>query len=66
VSWLLRYWLFGTAIVLVGLGVWALAPVLAFLVLLAAALGLLSFGMIGLARALEAWRKRGSGQASKE
>jgi uncharacterized membrane protein HdeD (DUF308 family) len=55
---LLRYWLMGTAIVLVGLGVWALAPVLVFLVLLAAALGLLSLAMIGFARAIERRRNR--------
>ena len=35
-----------------------MAPVLVFLALLAVALGLVSFAMIGLARALEAWRKR--------
>jgi hypothetical protein len=55
---LLRYWLTGTAIVLLALAVWALAPVLIFFVLLAGALGLVSFAMIGLARGLRAWRDR--------
>ena len=55
---LLRYWLAGTAIILVGIAVWALAPVLIFFVLLAAALGLLSLVMIVLARRLQAWRDR--------
>ena len=44
---LLRYWLAGTAIILAGIAVWALAPVLIFFVLLAAALGLVSLAMIG-------------------
>jgi hypothetical protein len=59
VTRLLRYWLAGTAIFIGALVVWALAPVLVFVVLLVAALGLASFAMIGLARAIEAWRKRG-------
>lgn len=55
---LLRLWLAGTGVVLLGLAVWAFAPVLLFLLLLAAALGLLSALMIWIARALEAWRAR--------
>ncbi len=51
---LLRYWLAGTAIILAGIAVWALAPVLIFFVLLAAALGLVSLAMIALARSLQA------------
>jgi hypothetical protein len=60
VTLVLRYWFLATAIILVGLAVWALAPVLVFLAILAAALGLVSLAMIGLARALEAWRGRGT------
>ena len=55
---LLRYWLAATAIILVAIAVWALAPVLIFFVLLAAALGLVSLAMIVLARNLQAWRDR--------
>ncbi len=55
---LLRLWLAGTGVVLLGLAVWAFAPVLLFLLLLAAALGLLSALMIWIARTLEAWRAR--------
>ena len=55
---LLRNWLAGTAIILVAIAVWALAPVLIFFVLLAAALGLVSLAMIVLARSLQAWRDR--------
>ena len=55
---LLRYWLAATAIVLVAIAVWVLAPVLIFFVLLAAALGLASLAMIALARSLQTWRDR--------
>jgi hypothetical protein len=55
---LLRYWLAATAILLTGLAVWALAPVLIFIMLLAGALGVLSLAMIGLARGLQRWRER--------
>jgi len=55
---LLRYWLAGTAIILVAIAVWALAPVLIFFVLLVAALGLVSLAMIALARGLQTWRDR--------
>jgi hypothetical protein len=54
---LLRYWLAGTAVVLLGLLVWAFAPVLVFVALLAVALGLASFAMIALARRLRRWRE---------
>ncbi len=56
---LLRVWLAGTAIVLVAIAVWTLAPVLIFFLLLAAALGLVSLAMIALARGLQNWRDRG-------
>ncbi len=55
---LLRAWLIGTAIIVSALAIWAFAPVLVFLALLAAALGLLSAVMIAFARALGAWRDR--------
>ena len=55
---LLRYWLAATAIILVAIAVWVLAPVLIFFVLLAAALGLVSLAMIVLARNLQTWRDR--------
>lgn len=52
----LRLWLIATAAILGALAVWAFAPVLLFVVLLAAALGILSAIMIALARGLQAWR----------
>jgi hypothetical protein len=55
---LLRLWLIGTIVILVGLAVWAFAPVLVFVVLLTAALGVVSVVMIGIARTLQAWRDR--------
>ena len=55
---LLRYWLAGTAIVLGAIAVWAFAPVLVFVALLAAGLGLVAFAMIALARWLQRWRQR--------
>jgi hypothetical protein len=55
---LLRLWLIATCALVAGLAVWAFAPVLVFIVLLALALGLLSAAMIGLARGLQAWRQR--------
>jgi hypothetical protein len=58
VTRLLRYWFAATAIFIGALAVWALAPVLVFVALLVAALGFVSLAMIGLARALEARRKR--------
>jgi|GEM_PF-1450209 len=58
---LLRLWLAGSAILLAVLAVWAFAPVLVFMALLAAALGALSLAMIGLARGLKAWRSRRGG-----
>jgi len=59
---LLRAWLIGTTIIISGLAIWAFAPVLVFLALLAAALGLLSAVMIAIARALAAWRDRRAGR----
>ena len=55
---LLRAWLIGTSIIVTALAIWAFAPVLVFLALLAGALGLLSAVMIAFARALGAWRDR--------
>jgi hypothetical protein len=60
---LLRLWLVLTAVLLAGLALWALAPVLVFLALLTAALGIISAGMIALARALRAWRATDRGGA---
>ena len=53
----LRYWLAATAILLTVMAVWAFAPVLVFVVLLIAALGLVSAAMIALALRLRAWRE---------
>jgi len=58
---LLRLWLIGSSVILAGLAVWAFAPVLVFVLLLTAALGVASAAMIGLARALQAWRARRGG-----
>jgi hypothetical protein len=55
---LLRLWTIATSVLVAGLAVWAFAPVLVFIVLLALALGLLSAAMIGLARGLQTWRQR--------
>lgn len=63
---MLRLWLIATSIVLVILAVWAFAPVLFFILLLTGALGLVSAIMIGLARALRAWRERRSQVAPSE
>jgi hypothetical protein len=57
-TWVLRLWLAATAVLLTALAVWAFAPVLAFLVLLVAALGLASALMILLAHWLRRWRER--------
>ena len=51
----LRIWLIGTCIVLVGMMVWAFVPVLVFVLLLTAGLGIVCAAMIGIARALRAW-----------
>jgi hypothetical protein len=59
---LLRAWLIGTTIIISALAIWAFAPVLVFLALLAGALGLLSAVMIAFARALGAWRDRRAGK----
>jgi hypothetical protein len=55
---LLRLWLIGSVALLIGLAVWAFAPVLVFVVLLAVVLGILCALMIALARGLQAWRER--------
>ena len=54
----LRIWLIATGVVLTAMAVWAFAPVLVFMGLLAAALGLLSALMIWIARTLQARRDR--------
>ncbi len=54
----LRIWLIATGIALAALAVWVLAPVLLFVVLLTAGLGAVSAVMIGIARALRAWKER--------
>jgi hypothetical protein len=54
----LRLWLAASAAILALLAVWAFAPVLLFLGLLAVALGGVSAAMIGLARRLQGWRER--------
>jgi hypothetical protein len=59
---LLRFWLAATGLVLTLMAVWAFAPVLVFVVLLVAGLGLLSAAMIVLARALQLWRDRRDGR----
>jgi hypothetical protein len=56
-QWLLRIWLWATAIVVAGLAVWAFAPVLVFLALLTLGIGLLSALMIALARGLQRRRE---------
>ncbi|HEY1246941.1 MAG TPA: hypothetical protein VGF29_19130 [Hyphomicrobiaceae bacterium] len=55
---LLRIWLGVTAAVLAILAVWAFAPVLVFMGLLLAALGLVAAFMILLAHRLRAWLDR--------
>jgi hypothetical protein len=66
---LLRLWLLGTALIVAALLIWAFAPVLVFLALLAGGLGVLSFAMVGLARALERglgrWRRHRSNGGSR-
>jgi hypothetical protein len=57
----LRIWLIVSGAVIAGLAIWAFAPVLVFLALLAAGLGMLSLGMIMLARKLQAWRESRDG-----
>ena len=58
---LLRLWLLATTVFVVGVLVWAFAPVMLFVLLLVGGLGVVSAGMILIARALEAWRARRSG-----
>jgi len=53
---LLRTWLIASSVVITAIAVWALAPVLVFVALLVAGLGLISAAMIMLARRLRAWR----------
>ena len=53
---LLRAWLIASSVVITAIAVWALAPVLVFVALLVAGLGLISASMIMLARRLRAWR----------
>jgi hypothetical protein len=58
---LLRIWLLLTTAVLIGLALWAFAPMLVFLLLLTAALGIVSAAMIALAKTLGGWRQRRGG-----
>jgi hypothetical protein len=58
---LLRLWLVATTALIAAILVWAFAPMLLFFLLLTAGLGLLSAVMIGVARGLQAWRGRRSG-----
>ena len=60
-SALVRAWFIATALLLAGLLVWAFAPVLLFLALLTAGLGLVCLVTIGLARALQ--RARGKARS---
>jgi hypothetical protein len=55
---LLRIWLGVTAAALAILALWAFAPVLVFMALLVAALGLAAAFMILLANCLRAWLRR--------
>ena len=57
----LRLWLVATTALLAAILVWAFAPVLLFFLLLTGGLGVLSALMIGMARGLQAWRGRRSG-----
>ena len=52
----LRLWLYASGALVVMLVLWSVAPVVFFLLLLAAALGLLSMLIVFLARKLEAWK----------
>ena len=58
---LVRAWFIGTALLGAVVLVWAFAPVLVFIALLTAGLGLVCLAMIGLARALE--RARGKARS---
>ena len=58
---LLRLWLLGTLLIVAGVLIWAFAPVLIFVALLAGGLGILSLAMVALARGLE----RGLGKARR-
>ncbi len=55
---LLRIWLGATVLAIGLMAICAFAPVTVFVALLTAALGLVSFTMIALARRLQAWRER--------
>jgi hypothetical protein len=61
-SAVVRAWFIGTALVLAAVLVWAFAPVLLFIALLSAGLGLVCLVMIGLARALERARGKARGR----
>ena len=58
---LLRLWLLATLMLLAGVLIWAFAPVLIFVALLAGGLGVVSLAMVGLARGLE----RGLGKGGR-
>ena len=59
---ILRYWLAVTLILVSGLAIWAFAPVLLFVFLLVAGLGVLSTAMILLAKWLRSLRDGGERQ----
>ena len=59
-----RIWLMLTAALLAAVLLWALAPLLVFLALLTAALGIVAALVIALARALRAWRGERGGDAA--
>jgi hypothetical protein len=56
---LLRVWMLATTALVSAMAIWVYAPVLLFVVLLTAALGLASAIMIAFARWLQARRERG-------
>lgn len=55
---LVQIWMLGTAIVVGGLMLWAFAPILIPLLLVAGGLGLVAAGIVALARCIE--RRRNS------
>ena len=58
---LLRLWLAASGIGLAVAAVWAFAPVVLFVLLLTAGLGVVAVLMIAIARRLESWRSRRAG-----
>jgi hypothetical protein len=54
----LRVWLLGTVATVTALAIWAYAPVLLFVFLLLAALGMLSAAIVAFAHLVRRWRER--------